>query len=118
MAANPVSLPELSIETIQTSDETTVRCTGRITSATSATLQTAVRSRIPQTRRIVLDLTDVTYLDSSGLGALVSLYVSARRQECELRLINLNQRLKQLFRITNLARVFEGHEDMLGMTPD
>jgi anti-anti-sigma regulatory factor len=46
------------------------------------------------------------------------LYVSAKRQHCELRLINLNQRLKQLFRLTKLASVFEGHEDMLGMTPD
>jgi anti-anti-sigma factor len=57
-------------------------------------------------------------MDSSGLGAIVGIYLSARRQECELKLINLNQRPKELFRLTNLAKIFEGHEDMLGMTPD
>jgi anti-sigma B factor antagonist len=118
MAANPIPLPELSLETVRNQDEILVRCTGRITSSTSASLQTTVRALIPQTRRLVLDLTDVTYLDSSGLGALVGIYVSARRQECELKLINLNDRLKQLFRISQIAKIFEGHEDMLGMTPD
>jgi anti-sigma B factor antagonist len=118
MAANPIPPPELSLETVRSPEETLVRCTGRITSSTSAMLQTAIRALIPQTKRLVLDLTDVTHLDSSGLGALVSIYVSARRQECELKLIHLNERLKQLFRITHLAKIFAGHEDMLGMTPD
>jgi anti-sigma B factor antagonist len=118
MAANPVPPPELKLETIKTPEETLVRCTGRITSTTTGLLQSAVRSLIPETDRLVLDLTNVSYLDSSGLGALVGVYLSAKRQQCELKLINLNQRLKELFRITKLATVFEGHEDMLGMTPD
>ena len=118
MAANPIPISELQIETEKSLEETLVRCSGRITSATSANLQTTVRNLIPQTKRIVLDLTDVSSMDSSGLGALVGLYLSARRQECELKLINLNQRLKELFRLTKLAKVFEGHEDMLGITPD
>lgn len=118
MAANPIPLAELSLETVKGPEEIVVRCIGRITSTTAGTLQAATRALIPETNRVVLDLTDVTYLDSSGLGALVGLYVSAKRQHCELRLINLNQRLKQLFRLTKLASVFEGHEDLLGMTPD
>jgi hypothetical protein len=40
------------------------------------------------------------------------------RQNSRLKLINLNQRLKELFRLTNLASVFEGHEEFLGHTPD
>ena len=118
MAAIPLPTPELELETVKAPEETLIRCTGRITSTTSSTLQTTVRGIIPETKRVVLDLTDVSYMDSSGLGALVGLYLSARRQHCELKLINLNQRLKELFRITRLASVFEGHEDMLGMTPD
>jgi anti-sigma B factor antagonist len=118
MAENPIPVSELQIETVKSAEEILVRCSGRIISATSANLQTTVRNLIPQTGRIVLDLTDVSYMDSSGLGAIVGIYVSARRQECELKLINLNQRLKELFRLTKLAKVFEGHEDMLGMTPD
>ena len=77
-----------------------------------------VRSLLPETSRIVIDLTNVSYMDSSGLGTIVGIYLSARRQQKELKLIHLNQRLKELFRITNLAKIFEGHEDMLGMTPD
>ena len=118
MAANPVPISELQIETVKSPEEALVRCSGRIISATSADLQSTVRGIIPQTKRIVLDLTDVTYMDSSGLGAVVGIYVSAKRQGCQLRLINLNQRLKELFRLTQMAKVFEGHDDMLGMTPD
>ena len=116
MAANPA--PELTLETIRTPEEITVRCTGRITSETSAQFQTTVRSLLPETKSIVLDLTDVRHMDSSGLGAVVGVYVSARRQHCALKLINLSQRLQDLFRITKLAAVFEGHRDFLGYTPD
>jgi anti-sigma B factor antagonist len=118
MAATPIPIPELQLETTKSPEETLVRCIGRITSTTSPMLQTAVRNLIPETKRVVLDLTDVTYMDSSGLGAIVGIYLSARRQQRELKLINLNQRLKELFRITNMAKIFEGHEEMLGVTPD
>jgi anti-anti-sigma factor len=81
MVANPIPLPELSLETVKGPEETFVRCAGKIKSGTSDTLQAAVRALIPGSNRIVLDLTDVSYLDSSGLGALVGLYVSAKRTE-------------------------------------
>ena len=110
--------PELNLETIRTPQEITVRCSGRITSNTSAQLQTTVRNLLPETKSLVLDLTDVVHMDSSGLGTIVGLYVSAKRQRCALKLINLNQRLQDLFRITKLAAVFEGHQDFLGYTPD
>jgi anti-sigma B factor antagonist len=108
----------LKVETVRTPEEILVRGTGKITSTSSGTLQTTVRGLIPEAKRVVLDLTDVSYMDSSGLGAPVAAYLSARRQQCELRLINLNQRLKELLRITKLAAVFEGHEEWLGITPD
>ncbi len=116
--ANLAPNPELNLETVRTSEELTVRCTGRITSASSALLQTTVRPLLSETKLVVLDLTNVTYMDSSGLGAIVGLYVSAKRQKCELKLINLSQRLQELFRITKLAAVFEGHQEFLGYTPD
>lgn len=118
MAANPTPTDDLKLEISKTPEESVVRCTGRIGSATCAQLQTAVRGLMPQTKSVVLDLTNVNHMDSSGLGAIVGLYVSAKRQGCALKLINLNQRLKDLFRITKLATIFEGHEDMLGYTPD
>ena len=118
MAANPIPISELNLEIVRTQEEIVVRCSGRISSGTSPQLQTTVRELIPQTQCIVLDLTDVSYMDSSGLGMVVGLFLSAKRQHCGLKLINLNQRLQDLFRITNLAAVFKGHEDFLGMTPD
>jgi anti-sigma B factor antagonist len=118
MAANANPISELSFEVSKNAETTLVRCNGKIVSGTSNELQSTVRALIPGTKKLVLDLTKVSYMDSSGLGALVGIYLTARRQECELGLINLNQRLKELFRITKLATIFEGHEDMLGMTPD
>ncbi|MGB8581672.1 MAG: STAS domain-containing protein [Candidatus Sulfotelmatobacter sp.] len=118
MAVSPLPIPELSLETSITPEETVIRCAGRITSTTSGTLQAAVRGHIADGKRIALDLTDVNYMDSSGLGALVSIYVSAKRQHCQLRLVNVGPRLQQLFRLTKLASVFDGHDDFLGWTPD
>ena len=118
MAANPISVPELNLEIVRTPDEITVHCTGKINSSTTAQLQTTVRALIPEAKSVVLDLTDVSYMDSSGLGTIVSLYLSAKRQHCALKLVHLNKRLQELFRITKLATVFEGHEDFLGYTPD
>lgn len=108
MSSSPICELKLSVET--TPAETIVRCTGRITSATTGLLQSTVRDLVPGTRNVVLDLTDVTYMDSSGLGALVGLYLSARKAKCKLKLINLNQRLKDLFSITRLAQVFVTEE--------
>jgi anti-sigma B factor antagonist len=118
MAANPIPISELTLETVRTPAETMIRCSGKITSTTTALLQSTVRGLIPGTESVVLDLTDVSYMDSSGLGAIVGLFLSAKRQHCALKLINLNQRLKELFRLTKLGSVFEGHEDYLGYTPD
>jgi len=118
MAANPSPVAELNLETTRTPEEIIVRCVGKITSGTAGKLQETVRSLIPETNCVVLDLTDVSYLDSSGLGVIVGLYFSAKRQQRKLKLINLNQRLQELFRLTKLASVFEGHEDFLGRTPD
>jgi anti-sigma B factor antagonist len=118
MSATPSPIQELNLETTKNPEETIVRCTGKITSSSSALLQSTVRNLIPETKCVVLDLTNVSYMDSSGLGAVAGLYFSAKRQNSRLKLINLNQRLKELFRLTNLASVFEGHEDFLGFTPD
>ena len=119
MAANPaIPTPDLKLETQKTPTENIVRCTGRIVSSTSEELQNVVRGLIPDQKRIVLDLTGASYVDSSGLGSLVGLYVSCRRGGAPLKLVNLTPRLKDLFTMTNLAPIFEGHDDLLGHTPD
>jgi anti-anti-sigma factor len=119
MAANPAApTPELTLQTEKTPGEIVVYCTGRITSNTTDLLKATVRSLLLENKVVVLDLGNVSYMDSSGLGAMVGLYVSARRAGSSLKLVKLSDRLKELFSITRLAPLFEGHEDMLGMTPD
>jgi anti-anti-sigma factor len=119
MAANSaVPTPQLNLQTEKTPTENIIRCGGRIVSATTEHLHATVRELIPDKKPIVLDLTNASYVDSSGLGALVGLYVTCKRGGSELQLINLTQRLKDLFRLTNLAAVFKGHDDTFGRTPD
>ena len=56
---------------------------------------------------MVLDLSDVTHMDSSGLGAIVGLYVCARGRSCDFDLINLNKQIRDLLAISNLLSIFE-----------
>jgi anti-sigma B factor antagonist len=108
MAANPVvPTPELQINTEKRAEETMVHGSGRITSATSDLLQRTIRGLIPGTKRIVLDLAEVNYIDSSGLGALVSVYLAANRAQCVLELANPQARIRDLFELSRLKAVFE-----------
>jgi anti-anti-sigma factor len=99
-------------EVQKTADEgagpvTTIVCHGRVTSETSGQLKEVVKPLIPLGGRIALDLTDVSYMDSSGLGALVGLKVSALREGyCKLELVNLSPRVKELLRLSNLTQLF------------
>jgi len=86
---------------------TTVKCHGRLVSDTSPKVKEVVQPLIPLGGRIVIDLSDVNYLDSSGLGALVGLKASAIRQGlCMLEFENMTPRVLELLRITNLMQMF------------
>jgi len=117
MIAATAPMTELNLTIERAPAETIVRCAGRFTSATSDLLRSTVRDLIPETRTIVLDLTDVSYMDSSGLGVLAGLYISAKKANCRLRLINLNQRLKEVFSISRLAQVFVVPEEPVREKP-
>jgi anti-anti-sigma factor len=86
---------------------TTIKCHGRLISETSGEMKELVKPLIPQGGRIVIDLGDLNYLDSSGLGALVGLKASAIKQGmCMLELVNMTPRIMELLRITNLMSLF------------
>jgi anti-sigma B factor antagonist len=87
-------------------DVVTVRCHGRLVSGVNNTLYAAASKQIPGSKRIVLDLTDLSYMDSSGLGTLVRLYASCKTSGCALELIHLGPRIRQLLSVTNLLSVF------------
>jgi len=101
---NPVPISELNLIIDRTPTEIILHCTGRMTSDTTQSLKTTVKPLFSESKTVVLDLTNVSYLDSSGLGAIVGLYVSAKTANSQLKLINLNQHLKELFSITRLGQ--------------
>ena len=85
---------------------TTIHCHGRLVNQTAEKIKGLVKPLIPEGGRIVLDFADLDYLDSSGLGALVGLKVSAIRQGMvKLELTNLSPRLKDLLSMTNLIQL-------------
>ena len=57
--------------------------------------------------RILLNLRDVTYIDSAGVGALIAKYVSLRRRGGDLRLLSLSDRVRRVITIAHLLEVFE-----------
>jgi anti-anti-sigma factor len=108
VSANPkVPQAELTLKTEKNAEETSVHCSGRINSATSDLLQKTIRTLIPKTRHIVLDLSGVSYIDSSGLGAIVGIYLAVSRAGGELKVSNAQPRIRDLFQITKLSAVFE-----------
>lgn len=90
----------------QGNEVTTVKCHGRLVSETAAELKQSVKPLLAGGGRIVVDLGDVNYLDSSGLGALVGLKVSAISQGlCILEFVNMTPRVLELMRISNLVQM-------------
>jgi anti-sigma B factor antagonist len=113
-----VPSPDLKIEVEKKPEETIVHCTGRITSGTSEMLKAVVRPLISEAKRVVLDLTNISFLDSSGLGTIVGFWVSAKKEKGQLKIVNANKRIIDLFLMSNLAPILEGHQEFLGITPD
>lgn len=83
-----------------------VRCSGKLVAGATDFLYEEMRKLLPETRHLILDLTELKQMDSMGIGALVRLYVSAKSAGCDLELINLGKRIRELLGVTNLLSVF------------
>jgi anti-anti-sigma factor len=90
-------------------DSVIFHCSGRLTLEHAAELKEAVNAVMPHKRSVTLDLRDLSHMDSSGLGAIVGLYVSAKRENCEFRLINYSPAVRKLFALSNLLSLFESY---------
>lgn len=78
----------------------------------TTTLREALQNLVSQgQKKIVLNLSEVSYIDSSGLGALVSAYTTVTSQSGQLKLLNLTSKVKDLLQITKLLTVFEVFSD-------
>jgi anti-anti-sigma factor len=84
-----------------------VICSGKLIADVAAEFKQEIRALVPQTKRIVLDLKDVSFLDSSGLGAIIGVYVTAKKSQCELQLVNLSKKVSDLLGMTRMLSVFE-----------
>jgi anti-sigma B factor antagonist len=102
---------DLRLETRKTPEATIVVCSGKINSNTTPLLHSAIQPLIPDSKRILLDVSAVNYVDSSGIGGLVRLWFSAKTNKCEFQIINLNERIRELLRMSNLAKMLEGDQE-------
>jgi anti-sigma B factor antagonist len=85
-----------------------IDCAGRLVfGEETAALRDQVRNLIGSGGRIVLNLADVTYIDSGGLGTLVALYTTARNAGGSIKLARLTQRVGDLLQVTKLLTVFD-----------
>jgi anti-sigma B factor antagonist len=101
------------LTTRQVGDVTVIDVAGRITLGDgSSALREALRDLVTKgQKKILLNLGDVTYIDSSGIGELVSGFTTVTNSGGNLKLLNLNKRVKDLLQITKLYTVFDVHED-------
>lgn len=103
----------MKITTRQVDGVTILDLSGRITLGEgSVMLRDAVRDLLAKgSKQILLNLADVNYIDSSGIGELVSAYTTARNQGGELKLLNLTKKVHDLLQITKLYTVFDVKDD-------
>jgi anti-sigma B factor antagonist len=95
---------------------TVVDLSGRITLGEgSVVLRDTIRDLVSKGRtKILLNLGEVTYIDSSGIGELVSAFTTVRNQGGELKLLNLTKKVHDLLQITKLYTVFDIKDDEAG----
>jgi len=83
-----------------------VKCHGKLVSGVHDILYSRAKELMPDHRRVILDLTELAHVDSTGLGTLARLYVHSRSTGCSFELINLGPKVRQLLGMTNLLSVF------------
>ncbi len=103
----------MKASTRQVDGVTIVDLSGRITLGEgSVILRDTVRDLLGKNqKKILLNLGDVSYIDSSGIGELVSAYTTVRNQGGDLRLLNLTKKVHDLLQITKLYTVFDVKDD-------
>ena len=103
----------VKLSTRQVGGITVIDASGRITLGEGASaFRDLIRDLAAKgDKRILLNLSEVTYIDSSGIGEMVSGYTTVTNHGGVLKLLGLNKRVKDLLQITKLYTVFEVHDD-------
>jgi anti-sigma B factor antagonist len=103
----------LSVTSRQTDGVTVLDLSGRITlGEPTALLRDTFQDLVTRgQKKVLLNLADVNYIDSSGLGALVSGFTTLTNQQGQLKLLNLSKKVQDLLQITKLLTVFEVYDE-------
>lgn len=103
----------VKLTTRQVGDVTVIDAAGRITLGEgSSTFRDTIRDLSAKgSKKILLNLAEVSYIDSSGIGELVSAFTTVTNHGGVLKLLNLTKRVQDLLQITKLFTVFEVHDD-------
>jgi anti-sigma B factor antagonist len=104
----------LNVVTREVDGVTIIDLNGRITlgDASSGKLRESVRDVLAKgSKKLLLNLAAVSYIDSSGLGELVSTYTTASNQGAAVKLLNVQSKVQDLLQITKLYTVFETFDD-------
>jgi anti-sigma B factor antagonist len=105
----------MALEITETANEGVVilKLKGRLAAGESSSVREKITEVAASGRlNIVMDLSDVDYIDSTGLGGLVICYTSLKKQGGALKLVNLNKRNIELLLLTKLHTVFEVFTDV------
>ncbi len=103
----------MKFKTREVDGVTILDLSGRITLGEgSGTLRDAVRDLVSKgSKKILLNLAEVDYIDSSGLGELVAAYTAVKNSGGDLKLVNLTKKVSDLLVITKLATIFDVKDD-------
>ena len=106
-------MAELNISERQAGDVTVLDLGGKITIGEgSVSLRGAIKRLVEEGKtKILLNLGKVSYVDSSGIGELVSSFTTINREGGQLKLLNLSQKIQDLMTITKLHTVFDVYDD-------
>ena len=101
---------ELELQIVSKADVAIVRCHGRLIYGEEAKqLTRTLRQLLESTKQIVLQLAEVTQIDSGGVGVLGEMFMAAHNKEAEIKLAALSPRVAEVLRITGLGQLFDKH---------
>jgi anti-sigma B factor antagonist len=111
--AKESALMSVQIETREVNGVTIMACSGTITLGQATSLfRNTLRELLQKgATKLLLDLSQVTYLDSTGIGELVGAYTSAHNANAQIKLARLPAKIYNLLQITKLVTVFEIFDD-------
>src|ERR1700744_6062080 len=101
----------MTFEIERNGESAIVKCQGRMVQGVCDELYQAVKPMLADTKQLTIDLAELTYVDSMGLGTLMRIYVSSRSAGCQMTVQHLGKQVRNVLSMTNLLSVLARAED-------